>query len=103
MLFIIVKTYKLLSGCTCHVCHRGLPFAVCYTLFLIYVNSVKVNFGHLACIVHAVSLVSTICGWKTWIPCQFDGNSTCEFQKPSVKIIMDEKQFVYYIYKANFM
>ena len=26
------------------------------------------------------------------VPCQFDGNSTCEFQKPSVKIIMDEKQ-----------
>ena len=71
MLFIIVKTYKLLSGCTCHVCHRGLPFAVCYTLFLIYVNSVKVNFGHLACIVHAVSLVSTICGWKTWILSSF--------------------------------
>ena len=55
---------SLLSGCTCHVCHRGLPFADCYAFFLIYVNSVKINFGHLACIVQCLLYLLFVCGYS---------------------------------------
>ena len=63
----LLKHTNFLSECSCHVCQSGLPFAVRFSRFLIYVNSVKINLVSSIASVIWHLLSSVPCIYYLWV------------------------------------